>query len=1151
MSESMEGMVPIFRMKEGDNLNTSSSSSTAQGDSGGMQEKSQSVQQQEGRNSMCGFDDHLIFREIKINGAESNITVLRRKKSEAEAWQKDNAMLSYQQTEGSYPDKNDADQTTDKAGIFFIVAWEKHQTYAHWFAWEYLVGLLRSSTLLAQPPAEFEGTPLGTSASNMSEGSTMKLVEAIIPLLFLDRDIEDSRNHFLAHSTPNKPINNKKRMGGNAGEGDGNTETVISLMDIVSSGPAKETKWGALKGGFRGNLKMKYYDALKKDSKDLVALRELGYLFSLDGDVELSSQLLFRCASEMTSPNDAQHSKVWLTLARSLLGCCWTQSSTEKDSFQLNECNLAYQQALRFIDNVSSPQVWYESAIANMMVGDIEGAAQRCSLLLTEFPAFEHVVSVIHTAGILLMYLAKSALKGNDDKTKPDAGKLEVAITYLSHISSSPLEPYTQYHYDFFIARIKDIIQSDGDTISLSLKQDLYKDVFERLKNDNEIMQALEENNDPWCLAEAGDVVSWLENEMLWWNIGAFCATQSHFILAVEFFGMAVATSNHQNPDFLCWLADAYLGCGPSFYGKAKLFATQALELDPESDFARNVYEFVNNPPQSLFEDRTKIPLRELLLPYQEEEEQAASLMQGLFRLKKAKENVEVKKKVEKRKKDGATKIQGVFRGKKGREKAKGVKSRIHVNVEQQIEEGKKKEAAVSLQKLARSKKAKKKVTKKRKEIEENNIIMLRNAELLQQEQELLKQKQEALKQEQEALKHEQERSALKVQTILRGKTGREKAKRQKQSKDDSSNAASLIQKHIRGKKARSDVATKMMHIKEDSNAACKIQSLFRAKKGRKKFRRKKARTENARLRFQKEAEETHQDTVRFPTSKELSNNSLLQHQIPGLKIKTDLFLDVENSPFEIQKRKSLKKFKRYGFSSTVTTSAYIRHWESLLTALLCIFPEPKIIRRRTAEVMSLSPGITEDEALCALAACYGVVGEAVGRLRSESFKHETMSICSIVDIQSYVFRTEKNDMSLGWPSNSSLLSGGGFSLSSPTSPYKRRGLTALRLSETRIMKNSTSAPELSFETEVKNKTNSDEQSKKPKSMRAQQKWCAKACCGRSSITRRRDLDSMIESCINANSEGLSNQDFDGNLSPIPFSRSCCYLFTYFILITQ
>jgi hypothetical protein len=1068
----------------------------------------------------CHFEDPLIFRDIQINGTDSNVTVLRWKKSEAITWHDANEMLSYQQTEGVYPDKRDAIESSEKPGVFFIVAWEMHKTYAHWFAWEYLVGLLRSSSLLAQPPAEIEGTSLGTSAASLSEGGTIKLVEPILTLLMLDRDSADSRKRFLAHSIPKQPFKKKQRVAKPVEEdaAPAATETTASLMDIVSSGPAKETKWGALKGGFRGNLKTKYFDALEKDSTDLLALRELGYLFNLDGDVELSAQLLHRCASQMTSPNDMQHSKVWLTLARSHLGCCWTQSSTEKDDVQLHECNRAYQQTLKFLDNVTKPQIWYESAIAQMMVGALEPAAGTCALMLVEFPAFEHVVSVIHTAGMLLFSLGKSAGKSDDGTAAIDVGMLERAIAYLSHISSSPLPPYTSYHYDFFIARIKDLIQGDGGQ-----QKDLYEGIYDRLKADEEIMQAVEDEDDPWCLADDVSVEQWLLNEMLWWNVGAFCATQSHFLLAIEFFHVSVIVNEPEpaNPDMLCWLADAYLGCGPSFKEKAKMYAMQALELDPESDFASTVYDFVNEPPPSTFEARAAVPLRELLLPYQEQEEEAASLMQGLFRVKKAKEKVEKKREGDKKKADGAAKIQGVFRGKKGREKASDVRARIHGDLEQQLENKKKHKSATALQKVARARKAKKKVSKKRKDKEEK----CKKKVLSEAEAKIEKQV--------------QDESAIKVQAIMRGKRGRGVVEQKKAVKTES--AASKIQKRVRGKKARANVAAKKVQKKEEGLAACKIQSAFRAKKGRKKFRRKRARREKARLKSQKEAEESQQDSFGFSTSKELSDNSLqFRSQIPRLKVQTDSFLEVENSPFETQKLKSLKKLKRHGFPSTVVTSTYIRHWESLLTALSCIFPESKTIRRRAAEVMSLSPGITEDEALCALAACYGVVGEAVGRLRNDNFKHESMSICSILDIKSYAFKMENNSMgmsTLATGSPNTLLIGGGFSLSSPTSPYKRRGLSATRWSQTPGMSGSTSAPELGFSSR-KSKKLEEKGPKKPLTSRAQQKWCSKASSGKSSSTRRRDLDAMIKTCIDSRGDDYSNQDLDGTHPPAfsPFS---------------
>ena len=159
----------------------------------------------------------------------------------------------------------------------------------------------------------------------------------------------------------------------------------------------EEVRQLVMEAAHREDLEAEY----EEDPGNLHVARSLGYALYADGVFHTAVDLLRKVRSD---PHDTlKNGRYWIMLGRSIVKLWQKNRLGRKDL--MGEAKDAYEQALTFEENATSPIVWHEMADVYLNYGSLAGASKLYAQIIDDFPNYRRLNEVIWKAGSVLRYL--------------------------------------------------------------------------------------------------------------------------------------------------------------------------------------------------------------------------------------------------------------------------------------------------------------------------------------------------------------------------------------------------------------------------------------------------------------------------------------------------------------------------------------------------------------------------------------------------------------------------------------------------------------------------------------------------------------------------------------------------------------------------
>jgi hypothetical protein len=568
------------------------------------------------------------------------------------------------------------------------------------------------------------------------------------------------------------------------------TEKSDSTVSKMAFGkrPESRQRWLAIKASRVDDCRVKFEIELLKDETNATYLKKLGYLH-LKGDndaLQFGAMLLTRAMKDPALKDDA---KYWRTLAKAHLTIWQKSARLHREKFHLICAFQAYSKSLCFIENITDPNIWAESAQVHELLGSFQGAEQTLARLMKEFPKYPDMAEIVFRAAVVLKQL----------------GKFDQAIGYFKHVAQAVSPPFVTADMLFFVARI--YIQKQ----EMSEANSYYQQAFDSAK--------------PSGMANTNahdSMQGWIQDPATFSKIGHKCMRMSKPGLAADCFAESLSLlKSDQTAQAWLDLSQAYWDC--TVFKNAMQAIKAAIKIDPMHTAAKwqlKVWE----EPQRAFERSVAAGLAPMLNVTMSDEIDAAQKMQSIMRGRQARKEVAEKQKA-------TEKIQAISRGRSGRKAAAAKKAVVD---EKKAEEERKEtdeQKARAKQEAEEQQRQKRKMSAAARDAEKMKMKMKAAADAKEKE-------------EQEKATHDAEESELqrkkKEQKDLTRKRKEAAADERRKKKDWAEAERKRKADAETERKAKAREAAKKKREEEDHKrlqedmGATKLQAIARGKSGRK-----------------------------------------------------------------------------------------------------------------------------------------------------------------------------------------------------------------------------------------------------------------------------------------------------------------------------
>jgi hypothetical protein len=580
------------------------------------------------------------------------------------------------------------------------------------------------------------------------------------------------------------------------------SDSAVSKM-AFGNRPQSRERWSKIKSSRVEDCRVKFEIELLKDETNASNLKKLGYLH-LRGDndaLQFGAMLLTRA---MKDPAIKDDSKYWRILAKSHLTIWQKSARLHREKFHLICAFQAYSKSLCFIENITDPSIWAESAQVHELLGSFQGAEQTLARLMKEFPKYPDMAEVVFRAAVVLKQL----------------GKFDQAIGYFMHVAEAVAPPFISADMFFFVARIH--IQKQ----EMAKATQMYQKAFDAAK--------------PTGMSNTKNhqtMQSWIQDPATFTKLGHKCMRCSKPGLAADCFAETLALlKSDQSAQAWLDIAQAYWDC--TVHKNAMQAIKAAIKIDPMHSAAKwqlKVWE----DPNKAFERSVAAKLGPMLNVTMSDEIAATEKMQAIMRGRAARKEIAEKQ-------EATLKIQAISRGRAGRKTVTEKKASTEekpveespVEDSTKVAEDKAKAEAVAAA-AAEAKKAAAEAKKKAAE-----------AKLKQRETEALKNKMKAAADTKEAEEKKQAKLDKEEAELNRKKREAKEAMQKKkeaaaderQKKKDKSEAERKRKAEAEVERKRKAAAERRLkqeeeehRLKQEELGAVKIQSIQRGKTGRKK----------------------------------------------------------------------------------------------------------------------------------------------------------------------------------------------------------------------------------------------------------------------------------------------------------------------------